>query len=61
MHKILKSILMLLMIFISVNSLNAQSEPMYSQYMFNMSAINPAYAGSRGAVNLNYFGRSQWS
>ncbi len=26
-----------------------------------MSAINPAYAGSRGAVNLNYFGRSQWS
>lgn len=61
MHKILKSILMLLTIFISVNSLNAQSEPMYSQYMFNMSAINPAYAGSRGAVNLNYFGRSQWS
>lgn len=39
----------------------AQTEPMYSQYMYNMTAINPAYAGSRGATNLNYFGRSQWS
>jgi type IX secretion system PorP/SprF family membrane protein len=29
--------------------------------MFNMSAINPAYVGSRGVVNLNYLGRSQWS
>jgi hypothetical protein len=25
-----------------------QQEPMYSQYMFNMLNINPAYAGSRG-------------
>lgn len=39
----------------------SQSEPMYSQYMYNMAAINPAYAGNRGATNLNYFGRSQWS
>jgi hypothetical protein len=61
MHRLLKIGMMLLVVFISVNSLNAQTEPMYSQYMFNMSAINPAYVGSRGAVNLNYFGRSQWS
>jgi hypothetical protein len=25
----------------------AQQDPMYSQYMFNMLAINPAYAGNR--------------
>ena len=61
MYKILTSFMMLLVTFASVNSLKAQSEPMYSQYMFNMAAINPAYAGSRGAVNLNYLGRSQWS
>ena len=44
-----------------VSSVSAQTEPMYSQYMFNMSSINPAYVGSRGAMNLNYFGRNQWS
>lgn len=61
MYKIFRTFMMLFLIFTSVNSLKAQSEPMYSQYMFNMSAINPAYVGSRGVVNLNYLGRSQWS
>lgn len=61
MHKVLKSFILLLITFVSINEIKAQSEPMYSQYMFNMSAINPAYVGSRGAVNLNYLGRSQWS
>ena len=52
-----------LMLFASFafSSAFSQSEPMYSQYMYNMAAINPAYAGNRGATNLNYFGRSQWS
>ncbi|MEC4113440.1 PorP/SprF family type IX secretion system membrane protein [Myroides pelagicus] len=38
----------------------AQQDPQFTQYMYNPSNINPAYAGSRGT--LNFFGhyRSQW-
>lgn len=39
----------------------AQQEPMYSQYMFNMLNVNPAYAGSRGVPNLSALFRNQWS
>ncbi|MEY4113518.1 MAG: hypothetical protein RLZ76_211 [Bacteroidota bacterium] len=39
----------------------AQLEPMYSQYMFNMMNVNPAYAGSRGVPNLTALFRNQWS
>jgi type IX secretion system PorP/SprF family membrane protein len=38
----------------------AQTEPMYSQYMYNMLGVNPAYAGSREATSLNFFQRRQW-
>ena len=38
----------------------AQQDPMYSQYMFNTLAINPAYAGSRGALNATALYRTQW-
>jgi type IX secretion system PorP/SprF family membrane protein len=40
---------------------NAQSIPMYSQYMYNMVNINPAYAGSRGVPSLSLLWREQWS
>jgi type IX secretion system PorP/SprF family membrane protein len=39
----------------------AQQTPMYSQYMFNMMNINPAYTGSREVPNLTMLLRSQWS
>ncbi len=38
----------------------AQQKPMYSQYMFNMLNINPAYAGSRGAMSAVALYRNQW-
>lgn len=44
-----------------IPSLQAQQEPMYSMYMFNGLAINPAYAGSRGALSLVGIYRSQWN
>ena len=40
--------------------LQAQTEPMYSQYMYNMLGVNPAYAGSREATSMNFFQRRQW-
>ena len=41
-------------------SLKAQQEPMYSQYMFNMLQINPAYAGNRVVDNITAVHRRQW-
>lgn len=38
----------------------AQQEPMYSQYMFNMLQINPAYAGNRANDNITSLYRKQW-
>ena len=40
-------------------SANGQQEPMYSQYMFNMLNINPAYAASRGAISTVALYRNQ--
>ncbi|NJO68963.1 MAG: type IX secretion system membrane protein PorP/SprF [Bacteroidetes bacterium] len=45
---------------ICVNGLKAQQDPMYSQYMFNMLALNPAYAGSKGALSMTGLYRNQW-
>lgn len=38
----------------------AQQDPVFSQYMFNMLAINPAYAGSRDVASLTATYRRQW-
>ena len=57
----MKTLAIVLLVSFITNEVQAQNEPMYSQYMFNMMAANPAYAGSRGAIGLNYFGRAQWS
>ena len=38
-----------------------QQEAMYTQYMFNGMALNPAYAGSHNAVSMTLLARDQWS
>jgi len=38
----------------------AQQLPQFTQYQFNTVTINPAYAGSRGVLNLTGVHRSQW-
>ncbi|WP_113663215.1 PorP/SprF family type IX secretion system membrane protein [Pedobacter nanyangensis] len=53
----------LILVFIAslfVGKVNAQQEAMYSQYMFNTLAINPAYAGSRNITSATALYRSQW-
>src|SRR4051812_13216155 len=37
-----------------------QTEPLYSQYMFNTLPLNPAYAGSRENLSLTTTYRKQW-
>ncbi|WP_128544690.1 PorP/SprF family type IX secretion system membrane protein [Larkinella soli] len=38
----------------------AQQDHMFSQYMFNMMALNPAYAGSRDVLSMTAMYRNQW-
>jgi len=39
---------------------NAQQDAMYTHYMFNTQAVNPAYAGNRGVTTMTLLHRSQW-
>ena len=39
---------------------NAQQDPHYTQYMYNLSVINPAYAGSKESVSGGLLYRKQW-
>lgn len=43
-----------------LHAANAQQDPQYTQYMFNMLAINPAYAGSRDVLSATALYRRQW-
>ncbi len=38
----------------------AQQDPQYSQYMFNQVVINPAYLGSKDAINVTGLFRKEW-
>jgi type IX secretion system PorP/SprF family membrane protein len=38
----------------------AQQDAQFTQYMYNTININPAYAGSRGALSIFALHRTQW-
>ena len=40
--------------------LQAQQDPMFTQYMFNSLTFNPAYAGSKDYMSANILYRTQW-
>ena len=40
--------------------MNAQQDPMYTQYMFNTLSVNPGYAGSYDALSILGLYRTQW-
>jgi len=40
--------------------LHAQQDPHYTQYMYNMSVMNPAYAGSKENLSMGLLYRKQW-
>jgi len=45
---------------LALNPARAQQDPLYSQYMFNMLAVNPAYAGSADIFTTMALSRHQW-
>ncbi|MEM9001516.1 MAG: type IX secretion system membrane protein PorP/SprF [Bacteroidota bacterium] len=51
----------LLVLILSTVYNRAQQLPQFTQYMFNTISVNPAYAGSREAINLTALHRNQWA
>ncbi|MDG1063106.1 MAG: type IX secretion system membrane protein PorP/SprF [Flavobacteriaceae bacterium] len=40
---------------------SAQQDPQYTQYMYNMNVVNPAYAGLKENLSVTTLYRKQWS
>lgn len=57
--RILKYTFRSLILLIGLSSV-AQQDPQYTQYMYNMSVINPAYATEGDLINVGALYRSQW-
>jgi type IX secretion system PorP/SprF family membrane protein len=56
----MKKHLLIIAVILFTISAKSQQNPQYTQYVYNMNIINPAYAGSKEALNLNFLARTQW-
>jgi type IX secretion system PorP/SprF family membrane protein len=45
----------------TITNVTAQQDPQYTQYMYNMNVVNPAYAGSKESLSVGALYRGQWS
>lgn len=55
------ALLLIALLGLNSHSIYAQQEAQYSQYMFNLLNINPAYAGNREVHNITILYRNQWA
>ncbi|MGO4821994.1 MULTISPECIES: PorP/SprF family type IX secretion system membrane protein [unclassified Flavobacterium] len=55
-----KILLVSFLVLISYVEVVAQQNPHYTQYMYNMNVINPAYAGSKDNASFGVLYRKQW-
>ncbi|WP_310992998.1 PorP/SprF family type IX secretion system membrane protein [Aequorivita marina] len=53
--------LIVLMAVLLFQDAQAQQDPQYTQYMYNMNVVNPAYAGSKESLSFTALYRDQWS
>ncbi|TVQ06696.1 MAG: type IX secretion system membrane protein PorP/SprF [Bacteroidetes bacterium] len=56
----MKRFILIVILGLMYSSTIAQQIPMYGQYIFNSSVINPAQAGARGENQAGILGRYQW-
>ncbi|OXB08391.1 hypothetical protein B0A81_08720 [Flavobacterium plurextorum] len=56
----IKKIGLLIIIVLTSNYMSAQQDAQYTQYMYNPTVINPAYAGSRDVMSIFGLYRTQW-
>jgi len=55
----MKKLIIALGLFVSVAA-QAQQDAMFTHYMYNTLAVNPAYVGSRDALTVTAINRNQW-
>jgi type IX secretion system PorP/SprF family membrane protein len=55
------SLIVLLVSILCADFASAQQDPQYTQYMYNMNVVNPAYAGSKEVLSITALYRKQWS
>ena len=53
-------ICLLFVLCLNIVSTNAQQTPHYTQYLYNMQVINPAYVGFRSDLSISLLSRQQW-
>ncbi len=53
--------LYIIIVLLIATQMQAQQDPQYTQYMYNMNVINPAYAGSRENLSFGLLYRTQWT
>ncbi|MDA6071052.1 type IX secretion system membrane protein PorP/SprF [Flavobacterium sp. AC] len=56
----IKNIRLLIIIVLTSNYMSAQQDAQYTQYMYNPTVVNPAYAGSRDVMSIFGLYRTQW-
>lgn len=56
----MKKIILIVIFFCFALALKAQQDPQFSQNMFNILAVNPAYAGSEKSIVISAINRRQW-
>ena len=55
-----KLLIGIFVLILSIPTVYGQQDLQYTQYMYNMNILNPAYAGSRGVTSIGILGRTQW-
>lgn len=55
------SLLVLFSCLLFAGTTSAQQDPQYTQYMYNMNVVNPAYAGLKETLSMTALYRKQWS
>lgn len=55
------TLLVLLLVVLCAEVASAQQDPQYTQYMYNMNVVNPAYAGSKESLSITALYRNQWA
>jgi len=54
-------VIALLKVILLPTNASAQQDAQYTQYMYNMNILNPAYAGTKeGTLSVSLLGRTQW-
>lgn len=56
----MKKLIIILIVLIAIKT-QGQQDPQYTQYMYNMNVMNPAYAGSKENLSFGLLYRTQWT